>query len=89
MYIFFSSYCLIRPRFLLSSFSSSLFLVVAGSSSENEGSKKVNKKNKKKGNLRGFKLRFNSKRLGRLGKQLSPEKQRIIRNGPFGHLLDI
>lgn len=63
--------------------------VVAGSSSENEGSKKVNKKNKKKGNLRGFKLRFNSKRLGRLGKQLSPEKQRIIRNGPFGHLLDI
>ncbi|XP_073359300.1 uncharacterized protein [Aegilops tauschii subsp. strangulata] len=27
--------------------------------------------------------------VGQLGKQLSPEKQRIIKNGPFGDLLDI
>ena len=34
-------------------------------------------------------MRFNSKRLGDLGKLLSSEKQRIIRKGPFGDLLDI
>ncbi|XP_044354692.1 uncharacterized protein [Triticum aestivum] len=58
-------------------------------SGENEGSKKVKKKIKKKGNLCGFKSRFNSKRLAEIGKQVSPEKRRIIRQGPFGDLLDI
>ncbi|XBI75031.1 hypothetical protein VPH35_068461 [Triticum aestivum] len=62
---------------------------VAGNSGENEGSKKAKKKIKKKGNLCGFKSRFNSKRLAQIGKQISPEKQRIIREGPFGDLLDI
>ena len=67
----------------------SFFVGVAGNSGENEGSKKVKKKIKKKGNLCGFKSRFNSKRLAEIGKQVSPEKQRIIREGPFGDLLDI
>ncbi|XBJ02136.1 hypothetical protein VPH35_021600 [Triticum aestivum] len=62
---------------------------VAGTAGENEGSKKVKKKIKKKGNLCGFKSRFNSKRLAKIGKQVTPEKQRIIREGPFGDLLDI
>ncbi|KAE8772494.1 Cytokinin-O-glucosyltransferase 2 [Hordeum vulgare] len=60
-----------------------------GTSAENEGSRKVKKKNKKKENLCGFKMRFNSKWLGDLAEHLSPAKQGIIRNGPFGDLLDI
>ncbi|KAE8807521.1 Cytokinin-O-glucosyltransferase 2 [Hordeum vulgare] len=63
---------------------------VAGTSAENEGSKKVKKKKiKKKEDFCGFKMRFNSKRLGDLAQQLSPPKQGIIRNGLFGNLLDI
>ncbi|KAE8821022.1 Cytokinin-O-glucosyltransferase 2 [Hordeum vulgare] len=64
--------------------------VVAGTSAENEGSKKVKKKKiKKKEDFCGFKMRFNSKWLGDLAQQLSPAKQGIIRNGLFGNLLDI
>ncbi|KAE8781045.1 hypothetical protein D1007_45754 [Hordeum vulgare] len=64
--------------------------VVAGTSAESEGSKKVKKKKiKKKEDFCGFKMRFNSKRLGDLAQQLSPPKQGIIRNGLFGNLLDI
>ncbi|KAI5018743.1 hypothetical protein ZWY2020_043631 [Hordeum vulgare] len=64
--------------------------VVAGTSAENEGSKKVKKKKiKKKEDFCGFNMRFNSKRLGDLAQQLSPAKQGIIRNGLFGNLLDI
>ena len=44
-----------------------LFVDVAGTSGENEGSKKAKKKIKKKGNLCGFKSRFNSKRLAQIG----------------------
>ncbi|KAI4963767.1 hypothetical protein ZWY2020_010530 [Hordeum vulgare] len=64
--------------------------VVAGTSAENEGSKKVKKKKiKKKEDFCGFKMRFNSKWLGDLAQQLSPRKQGIIQNGLFGNLLDI
>ncbi|KAE8793823.1 hypothetical protein D1007_31406 [Hordeum vulgare] len=64
--------------------------VVAGTSAENEGIKKVKKKKiKKKEDFCGFKMRFNSKWLGDLAQQLSPAKQGIIRNGLFGNLLDI
>uniref|UniRef100_A0A453EBE1 Uncharacterized protein n=1 Tax=Aegilops tauschii subsp. strangulata TaxID=200361 RepID=A0A453EBE1_AEGTS len=40
-------------------------------------------------NLCGFKLWFNSKRLGNVGKGLAPAKHNIIRKGSFGDLLDI
>lgn len=50
----------------------------------------TSEKNKKAPeNLYGFKLRFNSKRLGNVGKALVPAKHDIIRKGPFGDLLDI
>ena len=46
----------------------SFFVDVAGNSGENDGSKKSKKKIKKKGNLCGFKSRFNSKRLAQISK---------------------
>ena len=75
--------------FFMCAYTFFLFVDVAGTSGENEGSKKAKKKIKKKGNLCGFKSRFNSKRLAQIGNQVSPEKRRIIREGPFGDLLDI
>uniref|UniRef100_M8BQ73 Cytokinin-O-glucosyltransferase 2 n=1 Tax=Aegilops tauschii TaxID=37682 RepID=M8BQ73_AEGTA len=50
---------------------------VAGTSGENEGSKKAKKKNKKKYNLCGFKARFNSKRLAEIGKQFKHKNKSI------------
>ncbi|XP_044460054.1 uncharacterized protein [Triticum aestivum] len=52
-------------------------LDVAGNSGENEGSKKAKKKIKKKGNLCGFKSRFNSKRLAEIGKQFKHKNKSI------------
>ncbi|XP_037450974.1 uncharacterized protein LOC119321364 [Triticum dicoccoides] len=66
---------------------------VVGTSGENEGSKKAKKKNKKKGNLCGFKSRFNSKRLAQIGSEFKHKNKSItfsklmvkrIFNMPFG-----
>ncbi|XP_037478346.1 uncharacterized protein LOC119355617 [Triticum dicoccoides] len=52
-------------------------LHVASTAGENEGSKKVKKKIKKKGNLCGFKSRFNSKRPVEIGKQFKHKNKSI------------
>ena len=54
-----------------------------------KGVRRLRRRSRRKAIYVALSQGLTQKRLAKIGKQVTPEKQRIIREGPFGDLLDI